>query len=59
MPASLHDRLHRLRVWRNAAEHRESQKWRREGPKSDAEFNGLVEHIKVEIQQLENGAKIP
>ena len=59
MPASLHDRLHRLRVWRNAAEHPESQKWRREGPTSDAEFNGLVERIKVEIQQLEIGVKAP
>jgi len=53
MPASLHDQLHRLRMWRNAAEHRDAQRWRREGPKSDAEFNEVLERIKTGIQKLE------
>ena len=52
MPASLHSQLQRLRVWRNAAEHRDAQRWRSEGPKSDAEFNDVVERIKVGVQNL-------
>ena len=52
LPASLHGQLQRLRVWRNAAEHRDAQRWRSEGPKSDAEFNDVVERIKVGVQNL-------
>ena len=52
MPASLHGQLQRLRVWRNAAEHRDAQRWRREGPKSDAEFSELLERIRTELGKV-------
>ena len=52
MPASLRSQMHRLRSWRNAAEHRDALRWRREGPKSDAEFNELVETIKTRLEVL-------
>ena len=43
--------MQRLRVWCNAAEHRDAQRWRREGPKSDAEFSELLERIRTEMRQ--------
>ena len=52
LPASLHGQLQRLRGWRNAAEHSDAQRWRREGPKSDSEFNGLLERIRTEMRRL-------
>ena len=52
LPASLQGQLQRLRVWRNAAEHRDAQRWRREGPKSDAEFSELLERIRTELGKV-------
>ena len=52
MPASLRSQMHRLRSWRNAAEHRDALRWRREGPKSDSEFSGLLERIRTEMRRL-------
>ena len=42
LPAALHTRLHQLRIWRNASEHGDEARWRREGPHDEVE---LVEKL--------------
>ena len=42
LPAALHKRLHQLRIWRNASEHGDEARWRREGPHDEVE---LVEKL--------------
>ena len=34
LPRDMHDGMQRLRVWRNASEHRDAQRWRAEGPQN-------------------------
>ena len=41
----IHARLHRLRIWRNASEHRDEQRWARDGPRSDAEASLLIDEL--------------
>ena len=42
MPHALHERLHRLRIWRNASEHGDEERWRREGPRDEEELVALL-----------------
>ena len=42
--AARHD-LHVLRIWRNASDHHDSDRWRRDGPRSDGEAMALLERI--------------
>ena len=45
MTAALHERLHQLRIWRNAAEHQDEERWRREGPAGEGAFMALVREV--------------
>ena len=42
LPPWLHERLHQLRIWRNAAEHQDEERWRREGPAGEDALMALV-----------------
>ena len=53
LPTVLHERMHRLRVWRNASEHHDHRRWRTDGPKGVAEFEALVKQIHVGVAELE------
>ena len=50
LPHDLHNGLHRLRVWRNASEHHDSQRWRAEGPQTQEEFTRLVAALERGIE---------
>ena len=53
LPRELHSKLHRLRVWRNASEHHDAQRWRAEGPRDEGEFTDLVGELGRGIESLE------
>ena len=53
MPAALHSGLQRLRVWRNASEHHDAQRWRAEGPSSEDEFMALTSATDRDVHRLE------
>ena len=53
LPKEVHSGLHRLRVWRNASEHHDAQRWRAEGPRDEAEFTDLVGELGRGIEALE------
>ena len=55
MPASLHDQLHRLRVWRNASDHHDGERWLMEGPRGDGEASSVLARIDRGISVLEEG----
>ena len=40
LPEKVHALLHTLRIWRNASEHHDEERWVREGPRSAAEGSG-------------------
>ena len=54
MPTELKDRLHVLRKWSNAARHDDAARWRREGPRSEAEASQLVAAVQTAIEALES-----
>jgi interleukin-1 receptor-associated kinase 1 len=53
MRTDLKDRLHSLRIWRNAASHLDDDRWRRDGPRNEAEASQLVSAVKTAIEALE------
>ena len=53
LPQPLHQRMQRLRVWRNASEHHDSQRWRLEGPKSADDFEKLVKAVRDHLEKME------
>jgi interleukin-1 receptor-associated kinase 1 len=53
MRTDLKDRLHSLRIWRNAASHLDDDRWRRDGPRCEAEASQLVSAVKTAIEALE------
>jgi len=53
MRIDLKDRLHSLRIWRNAASHLDDDRWRRDGPRDEAEASQLVSAVKTAIEALE------
>jgi hypothetical protein len=53
MRADLKDRLHSLRIWANAARHLDDDRWRRDGPRGEAEASQLVSSVKTAIEALE------
>jgi interleukin-1 receptor-associated kinase 1 len=53
MRTDLKDRLHSLRIWRNAASHLDDDRWRRDGPRGEAEASQLVSAVKTAIEALE------
>jgi len=56
MRADLKDRLHSLRIWRNAASHLDDDRWRRDGPRDEAEASQLVSAVKTAIEALEGAS---
>ena len=53
MRTDLKDRLHSLRIWRNAASHLDDDRWRRDGPRCEAEASQLVSAVTTSIEALE------
>ena len=54
MPTELKDRLHVLRKWSNAARHDDAARWRREGPRSEAQALELSTAVQTAIEALES-----
>jgi hypothetical protein len=53
MRADLKDQLHSLRIWANAARHHDDGRWRRDGPRNEAEALRLVEVVWAALKALE------
>ena len=53
MRSEIKGRLHRLRVWANAARHHDAERWRRDGPRSEAEASQLVAAVQTALKALE------
>ena len=45
--------LHLLRIWRNASDHHDSERWVRDGPHSAEEASGVLQRIVTAIDTLE------
>ena len=45
--------LHVLRIWRNASDHHDSERWRRDGPSSAEEASAVLDRIAAAIGALE------
>jgi interleukin-1 receptor-associated kinase 1 len=56
MRTDLKDRLHTFRIWRNAASHLDDDRWRRDGPRDEAEALQLVSAVKTAIEALEGAS---
>ena len=54
MRADLKGQLHSLRIWANAARHGDDERWRREGPRDEAEASQLVSAVTTAIEALEH-----
>ena len=54
LPRDAHARLQRLRIWRNASLHHDSERWRREGPHSVAEASQHIATLEQAICELES-----
>ena len=52
--AALTERLHRLRVWRNAATHHEAARWEKEGPATAEEASKLIGEIDRRLRESES-----
>ena len=53
MRAELKGRLHSLRIWANSARHHDADRWRRDGPCSEAEASHLVSLVVKALEALE------
>ena len=56
MRTDLKDRVHSLRIWANAARHLDDDRWRRDGPRDEAEASQLVSAVKTAIEALEGAS---
>ena len=45
--------LHVMRIWRNASDHHDSDRWRRDGPRSSEAASVVLERIEAAIDELE------
>ena len=54
LPRDVHARLQRLRIWRNASLHHDSERWQREGPRSVAEASQHIATLEQAICKLES-----
>jgi len=52
LPAALHERLHRLRIWRNASEHGDEERWRREGARDEAQLVEVLGRCAELVERL-------
>jgi len=46
--------MHKLRVWANAARHHDSERWRRDGPRDEAQASRHVAAIESALEALEH-----
>ena len=53
----LQDKLHKLRRWRNAAEHGDDERWRMEGPKSEGALMRLLSECDAAVTTTESSSK--
>jgi interleukin-1 receptor-associated kinase 1 len=56
MRGDLKHRLHSLRIWANAARHFDDNRWRRDGPRDEAEASQLVSTVKMALEALEGAS---
>jgi hypothetical protein len=56
MRADLKDNLHTLRKWANAARHHDDERWRRDGPRNEAEASKMVSAVQAAIEALERSS---
>ena len=54
MRTDLKDQLHSLRIWANAARHHDDERWRRNGPRNEAEASRLVAAARIAIEAIEH-----
>ena len=52
LPSELHSRMHTLRIWRNASEHDDQQRWAREGPRSAQEAKRFIAEVDDSLTML-------
>ena len=52
LPEDVQSRLHTLRIWRNASEHGDAQRWRREGPRDEAELEEMLKGVDLLAERL-------
>jgi hypothetical protein len=52
LPRELHERMQRLRIWRNASEHGDAQRWRREGPRDEGELEQMLKAVDTLAEQI-------
>ena len=48
----IHAKMHRLRIWRNASEHHDEQRWACDGPRSAEEAAQLIEELASSVDDL-------
>ena len=53
LPEAVHARMHRLRIWRNASEHHDQQRWAREGPRDAREAAEFIKELDASVTALE------
>ena len=56
MQTDLKVRLHMLRIGANAARHLDDDRWRRDGPRGEAEASQLVSAVKTALEALEGAS---
>ena len=56
MRADLKDTLHTLRKWANTARHHDDERWRRDGPRNEAEASKMVSAARAAIEALEHSS---
>ena len=52
LPDAVHERMHKLRVWRNASEHHDQQRWAREGPRDADEAATFIAQLEASVRSL-------
>ena len=53
MRRGLMDDLHTLRIWRNASDHHDAERWRRDGPSSESAAAEVLARVEAAIKALE------
>ena len=53
LPADVHASMHRLRIWRNASEHQDEERWAREGPRSAEAAAQQIAELDARLRELE------
>jgi serine/threonine protein kinase len=54
LPANVHASMQRLRIWRNASEHQDEQRWLREGPRSAEAVSTHIAALDAHLRELES-----